>query len=178
MAPHCYLHLVIVLFGYCVTVQVDIISFFLFRIINASVHNLIRTVQGSRFPIELDALRYDGEDVIPTLYDFRRSHKISIYRNKLKEDLFDVWTSEDKDAPPKHAFTFEIIGVYSLVVKLLSIVCRSTLNTTTYRLNVQMHFKTREEAKDFRYGEIFAKKTDILSSKKFNSNLTPWQVST
>lgn len=123
------------------------------------------------FPLEIDAIRYEGKNVSLATYNILGSKKISILRNESKTDWFDVWISQSPAADRQLILGFKITEMYSMVVKVLSTVCESTLNE--FPLNIQMHFHSKDELKKFRYDEIFMKITRVLT---FNE-LREWPVS-
>lgn len=134
-------------------------------------------MQGVEFPIELEGFKYEGVGVPATLHANHDLKKIQLLRSE-KPDWFDIWMSTSPNAELQRIVTFKIVDMYSMVVNAVSLYCNSTFPMDV--LKVQMHFMSRDDARDFRYEEIFMKYTKTLSSQELGNcglPVAPWQVS-
>lgn len=103
--------------------------------------------------MDLEAIRYEGEDLISTEYRIFRSNKISILRNKSARGWFNVWNSLPRSSNREHILTFKITDMYSLVGNVLVVGCDARLITSP--LTVQIHFKLIDDVKIFRHEVVF-----------------------
>lgn len=115
------------------------------------------------FPIEIEAFKYEANNVPATLYRNHDAKIIWLLRNEFAQDWFDVWSLTSLNARRQRIFSFKIIGLYSMVVNVLSLYCYSTLTFSKDVMMIQMHFTSRDDLKTFRYEEVFVKKTKLLS---------------